>query len=402
MLSPFLQSDWCNAAWIELEQPAWTYNRQWAVEAAQPFCKSFCDIQGWETPQQENLWDQDGNPSGVEVSRWAKHPSRKRIIWFSGHFKIRFLGHFGSLSLLSSPTKEYRVTRNKLDTYSGWEFLIDVTQTRHFWIWRSLVIPVPLAKVCLGSAAPRRWHGKEKKRAILPRFSWGWVHTSTPKLHLIGNWTPISPQAGLSSIRGCRSFKREDLLKSSERNGDRPSHSGWPLTARSAENIARVQESLVRSPKMSVVSTRWSPTPSCRRVAGLAENPLWRQGDQLGGLSWSGPHIHMIFHPWTSIFGTTWKIRSSCDSRRPSMTWKRPSSMGLTSREKNASGWSVTWNVAFGSACSVEGAISSMFFDSPLHSPLSRFYDKSWHDDWWPTIFLPKIFDFDWSTQIVW
>ena len=111
------------------------------------------------------------------------------------------------------------MTRNKWDTYSGLELLFDETQARQFWIWRSLVILLSLAKVCVGPAAPRRWRGgKLKKRSILSRFSWGRVHTSTPKLHLNGMSTPISPRAGLSSIRGWIIFKREDLLKSSERN----------------------------------------------------------------------------------------------------------------------------------------------------------------------------------------
>ena len=31
-------------------------------------------------------------------------------------------------------TNTYRVTINKLDTYSGFELSFDVTETRHFWI----------------------------------------------------------------------------------------------------------------------------------------------------------------------------------------------------------------------------------------------------------------------------
>ena len=66
-----------------------------------------------------------------------------------------------------------------------------------------------------------------------------------------------------------------------------------------------------------MVSTRWIPTPFRRRVAGLAFETGWL----VGGLSWSGPHVHLIFHPWTFIFGpperSSGVYRTAADHRWP-------------------------------------------------------------------------------------
>ena len=39
--------------------------------------------------------------------------------------------------------------------------------------------------------------------------------------------------------------------------------------------------------------------------------PTLETGWSVRGFSWSGPRIHLILHPWTSIFGATWKIGCS-------------------------------------------------------------------------------------------